>query len=195
MVDTTRFQQSMRRVEELVHGVEALEDAVTRENTLELIRALMELHSAGLERMFELLDDGGEAGRGFIASFAADELTASLLLMHDLHPDDLETRVGRALDSIRPYLAMHGGGVDLVAVALDAVTVRLGGSCNGCGASSDTLRGVVEDAILAAAPEILVVRSDSPQSPAAALVQIGVGRRGAASQLGVAVAEGGRADG
>ena len=45
-----------------------------------------------------------------------DDLVASVLLLHDLHPVDLETRVLGALEKTRPYLKSHGGNVELVGI-------------------------------------------------------------------------------
>ena len=47
---------------------------------------------------------------------ATDDLVASLLLVHGLHPHDVERRVSDALDRVRPYLGSHGGDVDLLEV-------------------------------------------------------------------------------
>ena len=70
---------------------------------------------------------------------------ASLLLVHGLHPYDVETRVARALDGVRPYLGSHGGDVELLGVTDDGVVrLRLLGSCDGCPSSSVTLKLAVE---------------------------------------------------
>ena len=47
---------------------------------------------------------------------ADDELVGSLLVLHDLHPDDVTVRVQAALDRVRPYLGSHAGGVTLTGV-------------------------------------------------------------------------------
>ena len=53
-------------------------------------------------------------GPGAMKALVDDELVASLLLVHGLHPDDLEHRVDVALESVRPFLAQHGGDVELL---------------------------------------------------------------------------------
>ena len=79
----------------------------------------------------------------------------SLLVVHGLHPDDVGTRVERALDGVRPYLGSHGGDVELLGVTDDGVVrLRLLGSCDGCPSSSVTLTLAVENAIQEAAPEV-----------------------------------------
>ena len=44
--------------------------------------------------------------------------------VHGLHPYDVETRVARALEGVRPYLGSHGGDVEFLGIDGDGV-VRL----------------------------------------------------------------------
>ena len=70
-----------------------------------------------------------------------DELVASLLVLHGLHPKDTETRVVEALDEVRPYLGSHAGGVELLGVDPEGVVhLRLEGSCDGCPSSTMTVK-------------------------------------------------------
>ena len=71
-----------------------------------------------------------------------------LLLLHGLHPLDLEARVRQALDKVRPYLRSHGGNVELLGVDEGVVRLRLEGSCHGCPSSAATMRQTIEEAIL-----------------------------------------------
>jgi Fe-S cluster biogenesis protein NfuA len=73
--------------------------------------------------------------------------------LHDLHPLSLTERVEGALDEVRPYLATHGGGVELLGVEDDLVRLRLEGSCSGCPSSRVTLESAVQEAIARVAPD------------------------------------------
>ncbi len=125
--------------------------AAARERAEQLVREVTDLYGAVLERMMDvaLAADPGLADR-----FAADDLVASLLLVHGLHPYDVERRVSDALDSVRPYLGSHGGDVSLLGVDDGVVRLQFQGSCKSCPSSSVTLELAVEDAVRAAAPEI-----------------------------------------
>ena len=127
--------------------------AAARERAEQLVREVVELYGAGLARIVTLLDDPVVIDR-----LAADDLVASLLLVHRLHPHDLRRRVSDALDRVRPYLGSHGGDVHLLDVieGLAGYTVGLqfSGSCKSCPSSSVTLELAVEDAIRTAAPEV-----------------------------------------
>jgi Fe-S cluster biogenesis protein NfuA/nitrite reductase/ring-hydroxylating ferredoxin subunit len=129
---------------------------VARERAEQLVREVVDLYGAALERVIALTDDPT-----LIERFVHDDLVASLLLVHGLHPHDIERRIGDALARVRPYLGSHGGDVALLEVADGAtgMTVRLqfSGSCKSCPSSAVTLELTVEDAIRAAAPEISAI--------------------------------------
>jgi Fe-S cluster biogenesis protein NfuA/nitrite reductase/ring-hydroxylating ferredoxin subunit len=128
---------------------------VARERAEELVRLVVDLYGAGLERLLEIAHDAGRLDEELLDRLAADDLVASLLVVHGLHPYDVETRVARALDGVRPYLGSHGGDVQLLGVTDDGlVRLRMLGSCDGCPSSSVTMNLAVETAIQAAAPEV-----------------------------------------
>ncbi|MGI8552629.1 MAG: NifU family protein [Dehalococcoidia bacterium] len=148
-----RFQQRMQRIEGLIKSFEVA-DPATRARAEELVQLLLELHGTGLERVLDLISETGEPGMALIDELAGDELCSSLLLLHDLHPFDLETRIARALEGVRPYLASHGGNVELLELREDGIRLRLEGSGHGCGSSTMTLKNAIEAAVYAAAPDL-----------------------------------------
>ncbi|WP_434090413.1 NifU family protein [Nocardia beijingensis] len=146
-LDDSRWREAGDRIETLLEASSA-GGALARERAEQLVRELVGLYGAGLTRVIELLDDAA------VERLARDDLVASLLLVHGLHPHDVTTRVANALDSVRPYLGSHGGDVHLVDIADGVVRLELAGSCKSCPSSSVTLELAVEDAVRAAAPEI-----------------------------------------
>jgi Fe-S cluster biogenesis protein NfuA/nitrite reductase/ring-hydroxylating ferredoxin subunit len=137
---------------------------VARERAEELVRLVADLYGAGLERILDIVYDAGHLDDEVLAALAHDELVASLLLVHGLHPYDVAMRVEQALESVRPYLGSHGGDVELLEVDDEGtVRLRLLGTCDGCPSSSVTLKLAVEGAIEAAAPEISgILVEDAP---------------------------------
>lgn len=129
--------------------------AAARERAEQLVREVTDLYGAAFERMMDAVT---AASPELADRFAADDLIASLLLVHGLHPHDVEHRVARALDGVRPYLGSHGGDVALLGIdaGADGYTVRLQfqGSCRSCPSSAVTLELAIEDAVRAAAPEV-----------------------------------------
>ncbi|WP_347343551.1 NifU family protein [Jatrophihabitans telluris] len=135
---------------------------VARERAEELLRLVADLYGAGLERLLDIMHQRGHLDEDTLRELAEDELVASLLLVHGLHPYGVEERVYAALDSVRPYLGSHGGDVELVEITDDGVArLRLLGSCDGCPSSSVTLKLAVESAIDAAAPEITTIEVET----------------------------------
>ena len=63
-------------------------------------------------------------------------------------------------EEVKPLLAMHGGGVELVEVTDEAIVkVRLTGGCCGCPSAQMTLMDVIEKAIKAKVPEVKKVEA------------------------------------
>ncbi len=89
-----------------------------------------------------------------IERLGADERVAPLLMLHDLHPVDLSTRVEQALEKVRPLLRSHGGDVALTGMEDGVVSLKLEGSCHGCPSSTQTLRNAIEEAMYEFAPDI-----------------------------------------
>jgi Fe-S cluster biogenesis protein NfuA/nitrite reductase/ring-hydroxylating ferredoxin subunit len=152
--------------------IEALLDASSaggvkaRERAEELLRLVTDLYGAGLERFMDLLYDTGRLDDELLGLLAEDDLVASLLLVHGLHPYGVEQRVEQALERVRPYLGSHGGDVELLGVDAEGVVrLRLLGSCDGCPSSSVTLKLAVEDAIEAAAPEVVAIQVEEATAP------------------------------
>jgi Fe-S cluster biogenesis protein NfuA/nitrite reductase/ring-hydroxylating ferredoxin subunit len=171
---------------ELLLEASAAAGPAARERAEELVRLVVELYGAGLERLLELVHESGALDDRVLAALAADELVSSLLLVHDLHPYGVQERVHRALDGVRPYLGSHGGDVRLLEVSDEGVVrLQLLGSCDGCASSAVTLELAVEDAIRAAAPEILRIDVEQPAtSPAVIPVEQLTSRLRAHEQAG-----------
>jgi Fe-S cluster biogenesis protein NfuA len=173
-MQTTNFQQELRKIEGLVRTIESAADPHVRASTVELLETVMSLHREGIERMMEIVFRAGKAGEAMIDDFARDDVIANLLLLYGLHPLDLEMRVRQALDQVRPFLRSHGGDVELLGIADGAVRLRLQGSCHGCGSSALTLKQTIEEAIYNAAPDLttLEVEGVAEPLPPSGLVQL-----------------------
>ena len=167
--------QSMEQVEGLISKIENLPNAEARTTALELVKALMEFHGAGLERLMEIVADAGDPGYAMFDNFAADDLVGSLLLLYGLHPLPIEARVTKALEKVRPYLESHGGNVELLDITGGVVHLRMQGSCKSCPTSAMTLKLAIEEAIYAAAPDVVAIEAEgvTEQAPATGFVQIG----------------------
>jgi len=147
------FRVSSERVEKLAARLEQANDPETRAVALELVQAVVELHGAALQRLIDRCLEVSD-GQRVLEAALEDDLVSGVFLLHSLHPEDLETRVQRGLESVRPYLRSHGGDCELIGVQEGVVRLRLHGSCGSCPSSSATLKIKVEEALYQVAPDL-----------------------------------------
>lgn len=141
------------RIESLIQTVQNLPDSSARDAALELVQAVMEMHANGLEKMLDIVANA-EGGSAIIDALGDDPVSSSILLVHDLHPLDLETRVRRALDC--PEFSSRGAEVELLSVRDSAVRVRVTGGT--------LLRSAVEQALIEAAPDAAAISLEGSSS-------------------------------
>jgi len=153
--------QALHRLEELIRALDAHPDPSAKETARELLAVVLDLHGIGLAKLMGIVTtaDGGTA---ILARLVENEQVQAMLLLHGLHPDDLDTRVRQAVDRLRPHLGVHGLRLDVVEVASGTVRLRLHGS----GAATIkapllwTLPGEIEGAVVEAAPDVEKVLID-----------------------------------
>jgi hypothetical protein len=134
-------QKRVHRIEDLVRRLERIADPESRDVAEQLMQTVLELHGAGLEKIMNLIFESGVAGENMIRRFANDSLVSSLLVLHGLHPDDLETRVRQVLGKVP-------GHVELVSVLDGIVRVRF--SAGGCGSGEtdeESLKSLLREAV------------------------------------------------
>jgi Fe-S cluster biogenesis protein NfuA len=154
------------RIERLLEA-SAASGPLAVERSEELVRLVVTLYGAGLERLLELAYDAGALSDDLLEAIAVDPALSPLLLVHGLHPYSVEERVSRALDTVRPYMGSHGGDVEFLGITDEgAVLLRMLGSCDGCAATAVTLDHAVREAIEAAAPEITGIELEEPTKSA-----------------------------
>ncbi|MBI9034987.1 MAG: NifU family protein [Bacteroidales bacterium] len=75
---------------------------------------------------------------------------------------ELEEKVKKVIEQVRPYLQADGGDIKFVEITDDLVVmVELQGACGSCPYSTMTLKNGVEEAVKKAIPEIKSVESIS----------------------------------
>ncbi|WP_405591197.1 hypothetical protein [Streptomyces sp. NBC_01092] len=159
-------EETGRRIEEILDRLSASGDPATAAAAEELVRSLMDFYGSGLARVLQLLS--GAPGEP-LPRLLGDELVASLLVLHDLHPEDRDTRIRRALDSVRQH------DLDVAGFDEETGTLRLRAAASGgCGCGSGTgAQEAAEAALACFAPEVRAVELES----APALLQIGTKAR------------------
>lgn len=154
------FRLQTERVEKLAAKLESAGDPEIRATALDLLQSVIELHGAALQRMLDKCLETAE-GEGVLREALQDDLVAIMFLLHSLHPDDMETRVKRGIEAVRPYLKSHGGDCELVSVRDGIVRLRLHGTCGSCPSSSLTMKNAVQEALYDAAPDIVEITTEN----------------------------------
>jgi Fe-S cluster biogenesis protein NfuA len=177
------FQVKFQRIAELVAGLENIEDAEARAAAKALLQLLLDLHAFGMERALEIVAASGEVGQRSIDELGRDPVVSSLLVLYNLHPLDLETRVVLAVERVRPHVRKAGGEVDLLGVEAGVVRLRLQITGHACGSTKSTIRSMVEDALYEAAPDALRLQIEGIEDPAGAAGFVPLGKVSAAPAL------------
>ena len=90
------------RVEELLGILQSEGGESAARAAEELVRLLLGLYGDGLNHIMAALHAEGPAGAAILDRLLEDPLVESLLMLPDLHPLDVDTRIQRALDKVRP---------------------------------------------------------------------------------------------
>jgi len=175
MPDDKDFQAKVQRIGELVRELESISDAESRARAKALVQLLLDLHAVGLERVMEIVANGGEAGLRTIDDLGRDPLVSSLLVLYGLHPLDFESRVAQAFEKVRPQVRKGGGELELISIQGDVVRLQLRVTGHACGSTGKTLRGLVEDALYEGAPDLstLVIEGLEDEAGSSGFVPLG----------------------
>ncbi|HVX11543.1 MAG TPA: NifU family protein [Pirellulales bacterium] len=147
--------QVFERIETSIRAIDETGDPATQACLREIVQSLLDYHGAAVGRLIELIEQTGRPEA--VEALAGDDLVSGLLLLYDLHPLDVETRVRQALDKVRPYLRSHGGEIELLGIGDGVVHLRLQGSCQGCPSSRATMQSTIEQAIFSLAPDVVAL--------------------------------------
>jgi Fe-S cluster biogenesis protein NfuA len=157
VANDSEFQEQMKRLGKLVEEFDRLPESAAKVTGKELVQILMDVHGAALESVMDIVFESGEAGSALIHKLGQDSVVGSLLLLYSLHPDDLQTRVMRALERMRPRLRKLATAVELMRAdegEKGYVQLRLATSGHNCGSSARDLRTIVEDCLYEFAPDV-----------------------------------------
>ncbi len=164
-------RQMAKRLQELIEQIEQQPDPAARALLQECLQSLLAFYGDGLGRILQHLQGAGAAGEQMLARLLQDPAICGLLLIHGLHPVDLETRLRGAFEKVRPYMQSHGGNLELLSLENDFARIRLQGTCKTCPASTVTLELAVRHALEEACPDLLgfeVVTGEANSSQAEA---------------------------
>jgi Fe-S cluster biogenesis protein NfuA len=170
------------RIARLLEEVRGMAGPSTWQRVEELVQRLVRLYGAGLGRVLELVADAGRLDASLRGRLCEDELVASLLLLHGLHPVPTAERVASAVETLRERLAPDLR-LELAGVEGGVARLRLAGAAGGCASSAAAVARAIEQQVLEAAPELARVEIEgapaAPSAPGERLVTLGRPRAGA----------------
>ncbi len=167
--DDEEARRNVARTEDLLGALEDLPDHLSAARARDAVQGLVDLYGACLTRIAGHLAGDPAALR----RLAGDELVGHLLLVHDLHPDPVATRVAAAVEEAAAVLRAQGGDAELLDAGGPPVRVRVTApAARGCGCGSgpgaeQSPEDLVRTAVLGRAPEVEEVDVETAQ-PAAA---------------------------
>jgi hypothetical protein len=150
-------------VERLLAEVESVAGPVAWPRVEALVAALVDLYGAGLERTVACAREAARNAGELDERLIRDELVASLLLLHGLHPLGLEQRIEAALARVRDELP---AAARLRCVSIDngIVMLRIDESEARANVRPPPTTIVAQE-IERDAPEVLGVQIEEPAAP------------------------------
>lgn len=151
--DRPRLEEALHRIDTLASALDQGADTGAREAARELLQLVLDLHGLALAQALAVIASA-ENGRELVERLAQDGQVRAALLLHGLHPEPIEERVGKALEGLRPQLGTLGCRVRLIEVAAAMVRLRVEGAHGPEGLRALGVQQQIEAAIIDKAPDI-----------------------------------------
>ncbi len=158
IVEEHDAEELLGQLSSLVAELEQYPDTEVREKALDLVQIIIKLHGEALRRIlatFESLPMKSD----IYARMLGDEVIRAILTVHDLLPEELETRVAKAIEELRPFLISQGCDVKLLGVDEGRARLRLMRSGKGAPPVA-ALKLEIEKVLDVAAPDLLGIDID-----------------------------------
>lgn len=163
------IEQLASALDEAMGGLATLEPG-PRSIITDALDALNALHKQALTTVVRRLRDDPR-GKELLFELVDEPDVLMALTMHGIVRPDPMTLARRVLDSVRPGLESHGGGVELERIEGSTAFVKLQGACNGCSMASVTMRNGVEAALVEGVPGLTSVEV-LPNDPTPTLIPL-----------------------
>jgi Fe-S cluster biogenesis protein NfuA len=174
VADSKDFREDIQRIGGLVQEIESIADPAVRATAKNLLQSLMDLHGAALEKALDIVAEAGEPGMNIIDRLGRDSLVSSVLVLYGLHPEDIETRIAKAVDRVRPQLRKQGCEVELLSAENGAIRLHVETGSHTCGSTAKTVHATLEGAMYDAAPDLTsLVIEGLEEKPANGFVALG----------------------
>lgn len=167
---TLEIEAEAAQIARILDELRAMVDPAAWLRIEHALRITTQLYGAGLRHALEHATASG-ADRDALADLVdGDDLLASLLLLHGLHPLATEVRVRRTVAKLRAEL---GQELEVVEVGKQRVSLRVHEALGGGAMSARVAESIIRNAVEAAAPEVGTIDIlGLPPPPEPPLVQL-----------------------
>jgi hypothetical protein len=160
-LEEERLRAASMEIDRLLDDIRALVTGPAWQRIERVLAHVVQLHGAGLARALQHARSAGADAR-FDGLVASDELLASLLVLHGLHPLPVEQRVQNALHTVRRELGIDDADLELVAIQHGSLELRAADGLGGGAMASRVAEGAIRRVIESVAPEITEVAIRTP---------------------------------
>jgi hypothetical protein len=157
MIDDDRLRAESVEIEYMLEEIKDLVAEPAWQRIERVIARVVRLYGAGLAHTIEHARSAGVTSATFDESMAADDLLASLLALHGLHPLSVDVRVQRALATARAELGLAADDLVLVAVHDRRVELRAIADLGGGAMASRVAEAAIRRVIESVAPEVTTI--------------------------------------
>ncbi|QBR70095.1 hypothetical protein CU048_01035 [Beijerinckiaceae bacterium] len=160
--DRARLDRSLQRIDALLSALETSPYPATREPARELIEIVLDMHALALARIMAAASNSDD--RTLLPSLAEDPQIKAVLVLHGLHPEELDMRVRKAVNHLRAELGVQGLRIELA--DLTSATVRLRVHGDNLETKRSCLREI-EQTLMEAAPDLesIVIEEHNEAAP------------------------------
>ena len=138
-------------IEALIRELQRVPNGEAQLIAAKLFQKVLRFHRLGLEQLLRLAQ--AEFGDRFVETLANDPTIRNLLLLHGLHPTNIETRVRTALQEVEPYWRAAGYDIERLEFANGGLNLRFR-KTNATEGPALALRSLIENSIINAAPDL-----------------------------------------
>lgn len=150
--DALRAESS--QIEQLLDELRSLVSEPVFHRVEDVIGRIVRMYGAGIARAVGHARGAGVDVRRYDELCCDDDLLASLLLLHGIHPRTTTQRIEAALGVLCQELGLPAGALVLESLSGDAAILRASGTLGGGAMASRVAEGIVHRVVEAAAPEV-----------------------------------------
>ena len=164
--DQIDLNEQSRYIQQLIEEIEEWPDKGAQELMNECLQEVLKFYGLSIGGMMSIIGKSANgASTQVYNDLITDNVVSNLLLIHDLHPLDLKTRLYQALEKVKPYMDSHGGSVEIVSLENNVAHLKLSGSCKGCPSSSSTLELGIRQAVEELCPDLVGLEVEGIVAP------------------------------